>query len=158
VTVSVGWFGAVVAFLALAVAGLTSADAQLVRGAYLAMEVITRFVIVPLGFATLMSGIVQSLGTEWGLFRHYWVLAKLLLTVIATVALLVHTQPVAAMARVARATTESMGDVSRLQLQLVAVAAAALLVLLAATILGIFKPRGLTPYGWRKLQERRTAR
>ena len=39
VTTSVGWFGAVAGFLALALAGLTSQEAQVVRGAYLAMGV-----------------------------------------------------------------------------------------------------------------------
>jgi len=38
---SVGWLGAVAGFLALAVAGLTSHDAQMVCAAYLAMELIT---------------------------------------------------------------------------------------------------------------------
>src|SRR5260221_12529239 len=38
VTSSVGWFGAVAGFLALAVAGVTSQDAVTVRTAYLAME------------------------------------------------------------------------------------------------------------------------
>ena len=85
---SVGWFGAVAAFLALAVAGLTSRDTQLVRTAYAAMELTARWVIVPLAVASLLSGIIQSLGTPWGLVRHYWVLAKLLLTTFATIILL----------------------------------------------------------------------
>ena len=80
---SVGWLGAVAAFLALAVAGLTSRDAQVVRAAYLAMDLIARLVIVPAALASLLTGFVQSLGTPWGLFRHYWVLAKLLITVLA---------------------------------------------------------------------------
>jgi hypothetical protein len=85
ITFSVGWFGAVAAFLALAIAGLTNRDVQMVRTAYAAMELTARFVIVPLAIASLLSGIVQSLGTTWGLFRHYWVLAKLLLTTFATI-------------------------------------------------------------------------
>ncbi|MDP8974391.1 MAG: DUF2269 domain-containing protein, partial [Actinomycetota bacterium] len=44
---SVGWFGAVVVFLALAVIGLTSQDAQTVRGAYLVMEPAAWLVLVP---------------------------------------------------------------------------------------------------------------
>ena len=80
---SIGWFGAVAGFLALAVAGLTSQDAQVVRGAYLAMDLITWFVIVPFCLASLLTGIVQSLGTPWGLFRHYWVVAKLILIVLS---------------------------------------------------------------------------
>ena len=68
VTFSVGWLGAVVAYLALAIAGLTRQDAQVVRAAFLSMELIGWFVIVPLSLAALFTGLVQSLGTEWGLF------------------------------------------------------------------------------------------
>jgi hypothetical protein len=85
ITVSVGWLGAVIAFLALAIAGLTSRDAQMVRTSYAAMELTARFVIVPLAFASLLTGLIESLGTPWGLFRNYWVLAKLLLTTFATI-------------------------------------------------------------------------
>src|SRR5262245_44492407 len=94
VTSSIGWFGAVAAFLALAIVGLTSHDAQLVRAAYLAMEVTTRFVIVPFAFVSLLSGVISSLGTRWGLFRYYWVLLKFAITILATLILLVHTQPI----------------------------------------------------------------
>src|SRR5882724_7083809 len=85
---SAGLLGAIASFLALAVAGLNSPDAPLVRGVYLAMELTARFVIVPLAFASLLTGVVQSPGTRWGLFRHWWVLMKLLLTIFATVVLL----------------------------------------------------------------------
>ena len=50
----------------------------MVRAAFLAMESIGWFVIVPLSLAALPTGLVQSLGTEWGLFRHCWMLAKFL--------------------------------------------------------------------------------
>jgi hypothetical protein len=88
VTSSVGWLGAVGGFLALAVAGLTSQDVQMVRAAYIATELITWFVIVPLAFASLLTGLVVSLGTQWGLFRHYWVVVKFMLTIGATLLLL----------------------------------------------------------------------
>lgn len=67
----VGWLRRGRGFLALGVAGMTSQDGQLVRGAYLAMESIGWFVLVPLSLASLLTGLVQSLGTRWGLFRHY---------------------------------------------------------------------------------------
>jgi hypothetical protein len=155
---SVGWFGAVAAFLALAVAGLTGSDIHLVRAAYIAMEAITWFVIVPLAFASLLTGLVQSLGTEWGLFRHYWVLAKLLITIFATILLLVHTKPIGILAAVARESTVAGGNFDKLQIQLVVDAGVALLALLITTILAVYKPRGVTPYGWRKQRERQVAR
>ena len=67
---SVGLLGAVTAFFALSIAGLTSADVQVVRSSYLAMDLIARLVILPLAFASLFIGSVESLGTQWGLVRH----------------------------------------------------------------------------------------
>jgi hypothetical protein len=89
ITSSVGWLGAVAGFLVLAVAGLTSRDAQMARAAYVTMELTTWFVIVPFAFASLLSGLVVSLGTSWGLFRHYWVLIKLLITILSAMLLMV---------------------------------------------------------------------
>ena len=74
VTASVGWLGSVAAFLGLAVVGLASPDAQTMRAVYVSMELIGWFVIVPFSVAALLTGLVQSLGTPWGVFRHYWVL------------------------------------------------------------------------------------
>ncbi len=156
VTFAVGWLGAVAGFLALAVAGLTSQDAQLVRAVYLAMALTARFVIVPLSFAPLLTGPVLSLGTPWGLFRHYWILVKLLITILSTIILLVHMQPISHLSRVAAEGTLSSTDL-RLQIQMVVAAGAALLALLVATGLAVYKPRGMTPYGWRKQQEQQRA-
>jgi hypothetical protein len=80
------------------------------------------------------------------LFRHYWVLLKLLLTIPLTILLLVHTQPVSAMAGAAAQGTFSAADLGGLRIQLAVYAAAALLVLLAATALSVYRPRGMTGY------------
>jgi hypothetical protein len=155
---SVGWLGSVAAFLALALAGLTGQDAQRVRGAYLAMEVTGWYVIVPLAFASLATGLVQSLGTPWGLLRHYWVLAKLALTVLATFLLLLHMQVVDHVAHTAARTDLSGSGLGGMRVQLVFDAAAAVAVLLTTTALSIYKPRGVTRHGWRVQQEQRADR
>jgi hypothetical protein len=155
VTASVGWLGSVAAFLALAVAGLTSQDPPRVRAAYLAMEMTGWFVIVPLSLASLVTGLIQSLGTAWGLFRHYWVLIKLLINVFASVLLLVHMRPTTYLAGVAGTTTLSSSDLRGLRVQLIADAVAALVTLFVATVLSVYKPRGLTAYGRRKQREER---
>jgi hypothetical protein len=64
ITSSVGWVGAVLAFLALAVIGFTSDDEAKVR-AYLLMAPAAWFVLVPLAHASLLSGIVLSLGSSY---------------------------------------------------------------------------------------------
>jgi hypothetical protein len=152
---SVGWFGAVAAFLALAVAGLSSHDGQMVRAAYLAMEVTGWFVIVPLSLVSFLTGAVLSLGTTWGLLRHYWVVAKIVMTIPAIALLLLHMQPISRVARAAANTTLTVADLSGLRIQLVAYAGAALVVLLVATVLSTYKPRGWTRYGWRKQHQQR---
>ncbi|MEO6834831.1 MAG: hypothetical protein ABI231_02860 [Candidatus Tumulicola sp.] len=141
---SVGWFGAVAAFLALSIAGLISPDSQTVRGAYLAMDITTWCVTVPLDIVAVLSGLVLSLGTEWGLFRHYWLIVKLLLTIPATLLFLLHAQSIDVVARAAATRILAAGDLGNLRTQLAADAAAALLVLLVATALSIYKPRGRT--------------
>jgi len=156
VTSSVGWFGAVAGFLALAVSGLTSQDAQVVRAVYLAMNLIGWSVIVPLSLASLLTGLVQSLGTPWGLLRHYWVVIKLLITVFATMLLLVHMQPVGHLARVVATTTLASGELAGLRIQLAADAGAALVALLVAATLSVYKPRGLTQYGRRRQSDERS--
>lgn len=105
VTSSVGWLGAVAVFLALGVVGVTSQEAQTVRAAYLVMEPAAWFVLVPLALASLITGLVQSLGTAWGLSRHYWVLFKLLINVSAIIILLMYTQTLSYLAGVAAETT-----------------------------------------------------
>ncbi|MBA4864161.1 hypothetical protein H1V43_22950 [Streptomyces sp. PSKA54] len=155
---SVGWLGSVAVFLVLAVVGLSSEDTQRAQGAYLAMQSAGWYVIVPLAFASLLTGLVQSLGTTWGLLRHYWVLAKLTLTVVATFLLLLHMQVADHVADAAVRTNLSGTDLDGMRVQLVVDAAAAVLVLLTTTALSIYKPRGITRYGWRVQNEQRAER
>ncbi len=157
ITFTVGWLGAVAGFFALAIAGLNSQDAQIVSAAYLAMKLITWYVIVPFSFVPLLlTGPLLSLGTPWGLFRHYWILAKLAINILSTLILLVHLQPINYLARAATEAALSSAD-RALQVQMVVASGAALLALLVATGLAVYKPRGMTPYGWRKQYEERTS-
>ena len=156
VVASVGWLGAVAAVLALAIAGLVTDDAQTVRAVYLAMDLMGWSVLVPLALASLLTGLVQALGTKWGLFRHYWVLFKLLINVFATVVLLMYMQTFRSMAQVAADPSADLGLVRTASPP--AHAGLALLLLLAATVLAVYKPRGMTRYGQRTQRQRRAQR
>ncbi len=147
---SVGWLGSVAGFLVLALAGLTRPEEQMVRGAYLAMELVASYLIVPLSFASLLTGLLQSLGTKWGLFRHYWIVFKLVINLAANILLLVHMQPITQLADIAVHTTMTKDAYFLLRVQVAADAGYAVVALLVATVLSVYKPRGLTRYGWRK--------
>src|SRR5205809_6767201 len=118
---SVGWLGAVAVFLALSVARLASDDAQMARASYQVLEMIAWFVIVPLCLASVLTGFVSSLGTTLGLFRHYWIVIKLVITIPATIVLFVHMRPISLVSQVASERTLSSGDLG-LQIQMLAAA------------------------------------
>ncbi|MCA1370346.1 hypothetical protein I6F15_23585 [Bradyrhizobium sp. BRP14] len=145
--------GAVACFLALGLVGLGSPDASTVRTLYVAMHTIARLVIVPLVFASLITGVVQALGTVWGLFRHYWVLTKLLLTVFTALVLLLQMDLIS---HVAAGSVKGLAGADLLgpRRSLVIHAAGGIVVLIMTTVLSVYKPRGMTRHGWRKQQNR----
>lgn len=151
VTSSVGWLGTVAAFQALAIAAVRSRDPEALRGFYLAMELIGWYVIVPFCVASLMTGLIMSFGTQWGLFRHYWVLTKFLITVVAALVLFGFTQTLSSLGDLAANAALSIGELRSLKQSPVLHSGGGLLVLLAATVLAVYKPWGLTRYGRRAL-------
>jgi hypothetical protein len=144
--------------LALAIAGLTSQNGQTVSASYIAMNVIAWYVILPLALFALLSGIVQAVGTPWGLAKHYWVLTKLVLTAFATLVLLLKMKPISYMAGVASGATLAPSDFLQNRLELLVHAAGGLIVLLTTTILSVFKPWGKTPFGRSDTHSNKTER
>ncbi len=153
VSASVGWLGAIVAYITLNVPAVTSTDPQTVRAAYLMMEPVAVYAIVPLAVTSLITGIVQSLGTPWGLLRHYWVVISLVVTAVATLVLIGHLSDIRTLAAVASDPTADLrtrgGDLFH--------SIGGLIVLLIPLWLNMYKPRGLTRYGWRRQQRAMSA-
>jgi hypothetical protein len=160
---SVGWIGALVAYLALSVGAMTGQDAQTVGAAWIAMDLTGWYAIVPLALASLLTGLVLALGTKWGLFRHYWVLFSFVLTVLATVVLLLHMPDVSALADVVRGAGRGSLDeldkhvYARLDDGDLLHPGLGLVVLLVIQVLNVYKPSGMTRYGQRKQDEQRRA-
>jgi hypothetical protein len=148
---AVGWIGAAAAYLVLAVAASTSDSVETVRAAFIGMELIY-FALVPLAAVALLTGLAQALATNWGLLRHYWVVAKFVLTVIAFAVMVRNLEKVSAHADhvVHSPGADFPGAGHDLRH-----AVGGLVVLLVAAILGVYKPRGLTRYGRRKKRQRR---
>ena len=151
IAVSVGWIGSVAAFVALSLVALTSQNAELVRGAYLFMNIVCLYIVVPLSLAALLTGLIQSLGTQWGLLRHYWVLMKLVMTIFAIVILLFH--QFSAMSTAAKLVLEAPAgtlpnsELGRLGFVLARASLLSIPLLLTITGLSVYKPWGLTGFG-----------
>jgi hypothetical protein len=148
VTASVGWLGAVLCFLALSIVGIVHDDPSTVRAVYLAMASMGRWVLVPLSVASLATGLLQAVGTRWGLLRHYWVVIKLVMNVAATAVLLLYLQTLDGLADIA---SDSAAPLDHLRSPSPVIhAAGALILLLIAVVLSVYKPVGLTKRGRRQ--------
>jgi hypothetical protein len=153
-TVSVGWIGALAAYLILDLVAATARASSSLRAAYVGMGWVAGGVIVPLAVAALLTGILVSLITKWGLLRHYWVVISLVLTTVATVVLLVEMRVVRDLSATAADPTTSLADLQALPSTLVH-SIGGMVVLLVVLVLNVYKPQGLTRYGWRQQEKGR---
>lgn len=143
---SCGWIGMALGYIALGIASTVTGDDDTSRAAWVAMELTGWSVLVPLSIGSLVSGTWLALATRWGLFRHYWVVFAFALTLLATIVLVLHMPSISRTSDVARrATGETVADLGGDLVH----ASLGLLLLLVILVLNVFKPPGLTPYGWR---------
>ncbi|MBX5481198.1 MAG: hypothetical protein IRZ16_05015 [Myxococcaceae bacterium] len=144
--VSIGWFGAAASVLALSIVALARPGGA--GTMYEATEVVWRAAIVPSSLSALLTGVVQALATQWGLFRYLWVATKLVITVAAVLLLLLHTQSM--LSELVRSAIDGQvqgyGGMSP-RVHLVVASGGTLVLLFVTTILSIFKPWGRTGLG-----------
>ncbi|MBC7844298.1 MAG: hypothetical protein H7099_18445 [Gemmatimonadaceae bacterium] len=149
IVASLGWLGAILAYLALAVAGLFGDDLTVVRSAYRSMALIGWWVILPCSVGALITGAYKSWDTAWGVFRHWWIIAKIGLTCLGLTVLIKHLFTVSEVADAVSLTSFQTSGLRLERLQLLLHAIGGLLVVCAATVLSVIKPWGLTAIGQR---------
>lgn len=99
------------------------------------------------------------MGTHWGLFRHYWVLIKFLLTVVSIAVLLMH--QFTAISEAAKLVSELPAGpppttgLRPIGFVLLRASGLGVLVLLMITTISVYKPWGRVPYGQREQLQRR---
>lgn len=138
VAVSVGWLGLNGALVALEAVGLATSDPSERAGIALALTVVV-WVLMPVVFASLASGLVLALSTPWGLARYWWVLIKCGIAAALTVAGLVLMLP--------RLQQIIAGEAEPVRMEMLIGRSLALALLLVATGLSVVKPWGKTPHG-----------
>lgn len=136
---SVGWAGAVAAFLVPVITAVGAPGEALWLGGLPAATLVAWWV-VPAAVASLVTGVVSSVLSGWGRVRHYWVAVKLAPTVLATGVLLLRLPSIDALAPPVAGQARAFAVVH---------AIGGLVVLLGAPVLGVVKPRGFTRCGIR---------
>src|SRR5919107_798221 len=86
VVASASWLGLTLGLLALGVTATTGTAAVTVEACVRGMKLFADRLLLPAALLTLLSGLVLSLGTSWGLARHRWVWTKFWLTLATTAA------------------------------------------------------------------------
>ena len=157
IVVSVGLLGISAAMLVLGTVAAATPDPGTSSAAYRSMGIFTRGVIQPAAVGALVTGVILSLGTKWGLLEHYWIVAKLALTVAAVLCGIFVVRPlvqqaIAATSGAAPLTTPDPGSGPML---LIATSAANVLMLGAATVISVYKPWGAIARGRREAQTTR---
>jgi len=146
---SVGWIGVVIAYLVLVIAAMTSQDERLLRATWASMQLIGQFAIVPLAFLAFLTGLIMALFTKWGLFRHYWVIFSLVLTLFAVIVLWQHFEPLQYYAGLTAHHASEVDEIAMIRAGLPSEllhAGVGLLVLLVVQVLNTYKPQGETPW------------
>ncbi|WP_434592322.1 DUF2269 domain-containing protein [Streptomyces sp. A5-4] len=146
VTASAGWLGLTVGLLALGVTAYTTKSAATTQATYSAMKVFGDWLLVPLALLSLVTGLVLSLGTTWGLSKHRWVWTKFWLTLVTAAATIFALRP-----SISAAALEGIPDSSLIAAPTVASAAYFFM-----TAISVLKPWGLTRRG-RRLRAAATA-
>ncbi|WP_189106304.1 DUF2269 domain-containing protein [Streptomyces camponoticapitis] len=140
VAVSVSWLGLTLGLLTLGVTAYTTGDSTLTDASYRAMDVFADRLLAPIVVVTLVSGLVLSLGTPWGLARHHWVWIKFWITLVTGAATVFALRPGIGRA----ADSGGVPDIS-----LVAAPTVATSAYLFMTVISVLKPWGLTRRGRR---------
>jgi hypothetical protein len=142
---SVAWIGVDLCVLMLGVLGSASSDTTTQRSAFVVLAPIANLLLVPLPLLALLTGIAVALATPWGLLRHYWVVASLVLTAAAGAAVLFALRPrLISAANRARHAADPASAVGTLRQQIIVAASIALLVLCAVAVINVYKPWGRT--------------
>ncbi|MBW5421935.1 DUF2269 domain-containing protein [Streptomyces sp. BG9H] len=147
------WLGLTLGLVALALTAITTDSATATEAAVRSMKVFADWLVLPLALLTLVSGLLLSLGTQWGLARHRWVYTKFWLTLATTTAWVFALRP----GIDDSVATVTAGHPITDTADLIAGPLVSLGAYLFMTVLSVLKPWGLTRRGRKQRDQKRRA-
>ncbi|MFE0178139.1 DUF2269 domain-containing protein [Streptomyces sp. NPDC059002] len=140
---SAGWLGLTLGLLALALTAITTESTTIIEAAVRSMKIFTDWLVIPLSLLTLLSGLLLSVGTPWGLAKHRWVYTKFWLTLATTIASVFALRPGVSDSAATVAAGDPITDASGL----IAGPIVSLSAYVFMTVISVLKPWGLTRRG-----------
>lgn len=144
VGMSVGWLGLSLAMTTLAAVGLVAGSPALRHGAYEVMHIFDLAIVIPSMVLAIVTGLVVSLGTKWGLVKHWWVLVKFGIALSIPLVAAVESQWVQ---ELGERTADPAAEPGGLGIALLVCLGGYTAALWTATVLSVVKPWGRTRWG-----------
>lgn len=133
------WFGTALCLVAISLGGCSLSDGDGLYGINIARSLLGEVVIVPTAVLSVITGVLLCAFTSWGFFKHRWIMAKQLMTlmliVIGSAFLGPWTKEMAAISEVARA--QSLQNPRYLDLQQVFTIGGAMQTLALSSVIAI---------------------
>lgn len=156
---AVGWLGLAVAKIVLEIAAVMSESPSVAELLNVAIPLLN-FSFPPAAISTMITGILLSLGTKWGIIDYTWVMVKLVLTALVIITatqlgdrMILQTNPAFAVQPINY--DPILGIVLTPAVLLLCLTLAHILMLGAATVISVYKPWGKTWFGRRKAERSR---
>lgn len=154
VGISVGWLGVSLVIVLLNLVGIRTGDLSARHHAFALMDLVSTALVIPLALGSILTGLVVSVGTKWGLIRHWWVLAKLGIA-LAIVTFAGVKENVWLREVVAKTAQDPAAELHGVDVSLAITFVAFAVGLWTATVLSVYKPWGRTRWGVREQARRR---
>jgi hypothetical protein len=140
------WFGTALCSVALALSILLLKPGEAIHGINLARNVLGQYIIIPAAVFSVITGVLLCGFTNWGFFKHYWVMVKQLVTLVlimlGSVWLGPMTKEMTALSEAGRSQVLQNPDYLTLQTTATLVGALQTLALLTVIIVSTLKPWG----------------
>jgi hypothetical protein len=146
---SVGWLGVALTMTVLALIGQLAASHGMRYGAYEVLHVVDLAAAIPSMALSIVTGLVLSLGSKWGLVRYRWVLTKFAISL--SIPVVAGSVENSLADELALSTVDPAARPGGTGLALTACLGAFVAALWVATVLSVVKPWGRTRWGVRAL-------
>jgi len=143
--VSAGWLGVALTMTALAITGVVTDSHSVRHGAYELLHIVDLAAAIPSMALSIITGLVVSLGTKWGLVKHWWVLVKFGISL--TIPVIAGTLESSLADELAIRTADPAGQPGGVGIALTVCLASFTAALWIATILSVVKPWDRTRWG-----------
>jgi hypothetical protein len=147
---SLGWIGADLGLLVLAITASANGTPRVGQGACVALAFLATWITAPVSVIALISGVLLSMATKWGVFRYTWVVVSLVLNALMVLLVVFALGPLYRGAEhlvLAAPATSPVADIlGGRRFELMAPPCVAFVVLTGVTIINVYKPWGR--FGW----------